>query len=207
LAQALLVEQFRRDPDAANALANSLAEHSEVYGLALPYPVVHAAGSWALAQSGDIGAAIARLTEGIAESRRIRTRNGSSHMLATLAEIELERGRTKEGLATIDEALAFAEETGERFWEAEIHRLKGELLLLAGEGACVEACFQTALDLARRQGALSLELRAATSLAGLWKDTGRGQEARPLLAAVYDRFTEGHDTSDLRDAKALLDSL
>jgi predicted ATPase len=95
----------------------------------------------------------------------------------------------------------------ERFCEAEIHRLKGELLIFAGEGAHVEACFQRALDVARAQGALSLELRAAASLARLWKDSGRAREARPLLADVYGRFSEGFDTTDLLDAKSLLDSL
>ena len=207
LAQALLVEQFRRDADAAKALAKSLADLAEEHGFALPYPTVYAAVGWVLAQSGEIGASIAQFQEGIAASRHLRTLQASSHLLATLAETELERGCAKEGLAAIEEALAFVEETGERFWKAEIHRLKGELLLLAGEGARVEACFQTALDVARRQGALSLELRAATSLARLWKDTGRGQEARRLLADVYARFSEGFDTADLREAKSLLDSL
>jgi predicted ATPase len=158
-------------------------------------------------QSGEYAAVIAKLREGIVANQLMGVRVGSSLMLIALTEMELFRGRAKEGLAAIDEALAFANETGERFWEAEIHRLKGELLLLAGEGARVEACFQTALDVARRQGALSLELRAATSLARLWNDTGRGQDARPLLADVYGRFSEGFDTADLRDAKSLLDSL
>ena len=207
LAQAFLVETFRGDADAAKALASSLALLSQEYGYDLPYPTVCAVMNWSLAQSGEIDAAIVHLREGVAASHRLRTRQALSHLLATLAEIELERGCAKEGLAAIEEALAFVEETGERFWKAEIHRLKGELLLLAGEGARVEACFQTALDVARRQGALSLELRAATSLARLWKDTGRGQEARRLLADVYARFSEGFDTADLREAKSLLDSL
>jgi adenylate cyclase len=99
------------------------------------------------------------------------------------------------------------EKTGERFWEAEIHRLEGELRRLDGEDGRAEACFQTALDVASRQGALSLELRAATSLARLCHDTGRGHDARPLLSGVYGRFREGFDTLDLRDAQVLLDSL
>jgi predicted ATPase/DNA-binding winged helix-turn-helix (wHTH) protein len=207
LALALLVEQFRRDADAAKALAKSYAELAEEYGLALPYPTVYAVVSWPLAQSGENGAAIAQLREGVAVSRRIGTRQASSHLLAVLAETELGRGCAKEGLATIDEALAFVEETGERFWDAEIHRLEGELRRLAGEDGPAEACFQTALEVASGQGALSLELRAATSLVRLRKDTDRGQEARPLLADVYGRFSEGFDTADLRDAKLLLDSL
>jgi DNA-binding winged helix-turn-helix (wHTH) protein/tetratricopeptide (TPR) repeat protein len=207
LAQALLVEQFRRDTDAANALATPFAELAEEHGFALPYPTVYAVTGWMLAQGGEVDAASVRLREGVAVSHRVRTRQGLSHLLATLAETELGRGRAKEGLATTDEALAFVEETGERFWEAEILRIRGELLRLDRQAPTAEACFQTALDVARGQGALSLELRAAASLARLWKDTGRGQEARPQLAAVYGRFSEGFDTPDLRDAQALLDSL
>lgn len=207
LAETLLVEQFRRDADAARALAKSLAELTEEYGFALPFPTIYAMLSWSLARSGQIDAAAAQLREGVAVSRRLRVRMFSSQLLATLAELELERGCAKEGLAAIDEALAFVEETGERFWEAEIHRIRGELLRLDRRAQEAETCFQRALDVARAQGALSLELRATTSLARLWKDAGRGQEARPLLAAVYGRFTEGFDTADSIDAKRLLDSL
>jgi predicted ATPase/DNA-binding winged helix-turn-helix (wHTH) protein len=206
LAQALLVEQFRRDADAANALAKSCAELAEEHGFVLPYPTVCAVMSWTLAQSGDIDAASVQLKEGAAMSSRLRIRQGLSHLLATLAEIELGRGSATEGLAVIDEALAFIEETGARFWAPEIHRLKGELLRLDGDDGPAEACFQKALDVASAQGALSLELRAATSLARFRKDTGRRQEARPLLAGVYGCFSEGFDTADLVDAKSLLDS-
>jgi predicted ATPase len=203
----LFVEQLRRDAEAAGAFARSLDEIVEEDGFELPYPQFWAVTGWACAHSGEMDAALVRLREGISVARRVRIRQGLSHLLATLAEAELGRGATHEGLAAIDDALAFVEETGERFWEAEIHRLKGELLLLAGEGAQVEACFQTALDVARRQGARSLELRAATSLAGFWKSGSRKDEARALLAPVYDDFTEGLDTLDLREAKTLLDSL
>jgi adenylate cyclase len=127
--------------------------------------------------------------------------------LGTIAQLQLEMGASREGLATIDEALAFIEATGERFWEAEIHRLNGALLLLDGEGEGGEACFRKGLEVARSQGARSLELRAATSLSQLWRDASREDEARSLLASVYGGFTEGFDTEDLRDAKALLDSL
>jgi hypothetical protein len=207
LVDAMMVEKFRRDAVAAQALAKSYMELSEEYGISLPFLIVHAVSSQAPPQSGEYAAVIAKIREGITANLLIGVRVGSSQMLVALAEMELLRGRAKEGLAAIGEALAFVEKTGERFDEAEIHRRQGELLLLAGEGARVEACFQTALDVARRQGALSLELRAATSLARLWNDTGRGREARPLLAALYGRFSEGFDTADLRDAKLLLDSL
>src|SRR5207245_4025813 len=96
-----------------------------------------------------------------------------------------------------------------RFYEAELYRLKGELLLQHATGGSDEAetCFQQALDVARRQEAKSLELRAATSLARLWQQQGQRQEAHDLLAPVYHWFTEGFDTADLKDAQALLDAL
>ena len=100
--------------------------------------------------------------------------------------------------------------TNERFYEAEIYRVKGELLLKHGgsnTAAEAETCFRQALDIARVQSAKSWELRAATSLARLWRDQGQRAQARDLLAPVYGWFTEGFDTADLKDAKALLDEL
>ena len=107
------------------------------------------------------------------------------------------------------EALVHVEHTGERYYEAEIHRLKGELLLQQNSDnqAEAETCFHHALEIARNQQAKSFELRAATSLAHLWQEQGKRQEAHDLLAPVYGWFTEGFDTADLQDAKALLDAL
>src|SRR5262249_6829107 len=101
------------------------------------------------------------------------------------------------------------EQHEERFWEAEVHRLRGVLLLRqpGAPPAEAETCFQQALNVARRQEAKSLELRAARSLAHLWQQQGKRQEARDLLAPIYGWFTEGFDTADLQDAKALLDEL
>jgi predicted ATPase len=99
--------------------------------------------------------------------------------------------------------------SGERWWQAELHRLQGEALLTrAGSGraqAC--SCFQRALDISRQQEAKSLELRAATSLARLWAEQGRRAQAQDLVAPIYDWFTEGFETQDLKDAKTLLDEL
>jgi len=109
----------------------------------------------------------------------------------------------------LDEALASVHTTGERWWEAELHRRNGELLLAHSVEKSVEAetCFHQALDIARHQEAKSLELRAATSLARLWQQQGKRQEAYDLLAPIYGWFTEGFDTMDLQEAKALLDDL
>jgi predicted ATPase len=107
------------------------------------------------------------------------------------------------------EALAVIDETGEHRWEAELHRLTGEFLLARtpDDHAEAEACFQQALDIARHQQAKSWELRAAMSLACLWQQQGKRAEAQALLAPIYDWFTEGFDTADLQEAKALLEEL
>jgi predicted ATPase len=108
----------------------------------------------------------------------------------------------------VAEAFDEVSRTGERFYEAELHRLKGELLLSEGAAhAEVEPCFRQAIEVARRQSAKSLELRAVMSLARLWRQQGKRGEARELVAAIYNWFTEGFDTADLKDAKALLEEL
>jgi predicted ATPase len=117
-------------------------------------------------------------------------------------------GQPAEGLPLLEEALVAVHSTGERFYEAELHRLKGELLLLATDKeAEAEACFQQALAIARHQQAKSWELRAAMSLSRLWQQQGKRTAARELLAPVYGWFTEGFDTADLHEAKALLETL
>jgi adenylate cyclase len=157
-----------------------------------------------------------KLQEGIAGMRAIleALRAGgavmdSDEILTFLAELHGRAGQAEEGLALIAEAQEFVAKTGQRVNEAEAHRLKGELLLARSpsDPAGAEASFRKALEIARGQSAKSWELRAATSLARLWQRQGREREARELLAPVYDWFTEGFDTGDLKDAKALLDEL
>ena len=118
-------------------------------------------------------------------------------------------GQREAGLALLAEALAVLNDTGERRWEAELHRLKGELLLAraAGHDAEAETCFRQALDIARRQQARSWELRAAMSLARLWQRLGKRTAAHELLAPIYGWFTEGFDTADLQEARTLLAEL
>jgi predicted ATPase len=122
--------------------------------------------------------------------------------------VSAQAGQTAAGLEALDEALATLPKSGARWWEAELYRLRGALLqhsvAQAGEA---EACFQRALAVARRQQAKSLELRAAMSLARLWQQQGKRAEAHALLAPIYGWFTEGFDTADLQDAKALLEAL
>ena len=134
--------------------------------------------------------------------------------LTFLAEIHGEAGRVEEGVAAVTEGLTIANQIGDRFGEAELYRLKAELILqkfkvqssqFNAEEA--EACFHKAIAIAQKQQARSWELRAATSLARLWQQQGKRAEARDLLAPVYEWFTEGFDTADLKDAKGLLEEL
>jgi predicted ATPase len=129
--------------------------------------------------------------------------------LALLAEALALAGKIEEGLAALDDALARAAVSGVRGWDAEIHRLRGELTgrLPYPDPAKTEESFRTALAIAREQGTRGYELRAATSLARLWREQGRRTEARDQLAPVYGWFTEGFDTADLKEAKVLLDQL
>ena len=138
-----------------------------------------------------------------------------SYHLALLAEVYGEGGRTEEGLAVLVKALAQVDKTGECYYEAELYRLRGELTLAQSgvqrlESSVqkeAEACFLKAIDIARKQQAKSLELRAIMSLAHLWQQQGKQREAHQLLSEIYTWFTEGFDTRDLQEAKALLEEL
>jgi predicted ATPase len=130
--------------------------------------------------------------------------------LALLAEALVKANQNEEAFGAIDEALATVRETSEGVYESELHRLRGTILLQLSQQqneARAEKEYLEALEIARNQAAKSLELRAATSLAGLWRDRGKVQQARELLAPIYSWFTEGFDTLDLKEAKALLDEL
>jgi predicted ATPase len=154
---------------------------------------------------------VAEMQQGLAAYRGIGAGLGLTHYLALLAEAYAQAGQTAAGLAVVAEALGVVDKDGERFCEAELYRLQGELRW-AQEGtgpkaAEAEAYFRRALDVARRQEAKSLELRAAMSLSRLWLQQGRRDAARELLAPIYGWFTEGFDTADLQEAKALLEKL
>ena len=162
-----------------------------------------------LAQQGQLKEGIAQMQQGWEAYRATGANVRQPMYLAPLAEAYGQAGQVDEGLQVLAEALAYIEQAGERWWEAELHRLKGELLLLqsADNHTAAASCFEQALALARRQQAKSWELRAATSLARLWQRQGKRAEAYALLAPIYDWFTEGFDTADLQEAKALLGSL
>ena len=157
----------------------------------------------ALAATGDVESALAEASAAV--SRLVGTSVlGVARGLALLAPIQIAAGRHREALATLEEALAISDQTGARNWDAELHRLKGEIAMLDDQ-KLAEQCFLRALEIAQSQEAKSLELRAASSLARLLRSQGKPGEARSVLAPVYAWFTEGFDTGDLIEAKALLD--
>jgi predicted ATPase len=164
---------------------------------------------WALAASGHEAEGITQIRQTLATYRSAAATRDRPYYLALLAEASAQGGQTAEGLEDLAEALALLATSGVRWWEAELHRLRGELLLQRSSAPPGEAesCFHQALAVARAQQAKSLELRAAMSLSRLWQQQGKRDEARQLLAPIYGWFTEGFDTADFQEAKALLEAL
>jgi class 3 adenylate cyclase/predicted ATPase len=164
---------------------------------------------WALSVGDTTADAIAQAGQAVGIYRATGAKIMLPYYLALLAEVSGKVGRAEEGLNLLNEAQDAVQKTHERWWEAELYRLKGELTLVSAPQDQQEAekCLQRAIDIAARQSAKSLELRAAMSLSRLWQRQGKTNEARGCLAAIYGWFTEGLDTADLRDAKALLTEL
>jgi len=162
-----------------------------------------------LAYHGQGVEGIEEIRQGLAAYQATGAELGRPWFLALLAEACGKAGQAEEGLHVVAEALAAAANIGEGFFEAERYRLKGELLLARSveNQSVAESCFHQALDSARRQQAKWLELRTAVSLSRLWQQQGKRVEARALLAPINGWFTEGFDTTDLREARALLEEL
>ena len=161
-----------------------------------------------LIRNGDFDSGLALLRTALEQSPEASFQPRFTWFLGQLAEGLGRAGQIAEGLNAIDEALARSERNEDRWCIAELLRVKGELVLLqggSGAAGAAEDHYQQGLDCARRQGALSWELRAATSLARLLRDHDRCAEAMALVASIYNRFTEGFETADLKAAKALLD--
>ena len=168
---------------------------------------------WARAEQGQVEEGIAQIRQGLAIHQAIGVGILQSYYLALLVEVYGKAGQAEDGLAVLAEAPTVVDKSGARFYEAELYRLKGELTLqnkAPGPQATVEeaeACFLKALEIARKQQAKSLEVRASMSLARLWQQQGKKAEAHRLLSDIYGWFTEGFDTKDLQKAKALLEAL
>jgi class 3 adenylate cyclase/predicted ATPase len=203
------MRQFLRDPAGTRALAEEALVLSEKYGLPFIGAMASILRGWALTSEGEFEQGLAEMRRGLAAQLATGAHMARPYWLYLIADACRRTGAADDGLELIDAAGTAVEDADERDWEAEIHRLRGELLLAVGEPArsdvapLAESSFRRALEVARRQGARSLELRAAVSLSGLLRREGRDDEARDLLARVYSWFTEGFDTPDLREAAAL----
>jgi len=206
---AALLHQFRREMRVAQDRAEALISLAKEQG----FPYMMASGStlrgWALAHQGQTQEGIEQMSQGLIACRGTGAELARLYWLALLAEAYGMVGQPEAGLTALAEALTLVETTGERWYEVELYRLKGALLLQQSSDhyAEAESCFHHALEIARHQQAKSFELRTATSLARLWRQQGKRQEAHDLLAPVYGWFTEGFATADLMGAKALLDAL
>ncbi len=228
------LHQCRRERPLTHERAEAVLALATEHGIAQRWASSTVLLGWTLAEQGRVAEGIAQMRQGLAAWQATGAAIWRPYFLALLAEACVQGGQVEEGLAVLAEALAAVDKTEERLYEAELYRLKGELLLRqavavdlhptstailimaeSDEGATgrsprlieVEACFQQALAIARRQQAKSLELRAALSLSRLWQQQGKRAEAYELLAPIYGWFTEGFDTADLQEAKGLLEEL
>jgi class 3 adenylate cyclase/predicted ATPase len=203
------VSQFRRDVPAVHEHAEAAVALATEQG----FPLWAAQGTslhgWALAMQDQGEEGLAQVRQGIATFRATGAAQLVPYLCTLLADVSAHLGHVEDGLQALAEAHILVEQHEERFWEAEVCRLRGVLLLRqpGTPPAEAEACFQRALDIARRQEAKSLELRAAMSMSRLWQQQGKWTDARELLAPIYGWFTEGFDTPDLQEAKALLEAL
>jgi len=203
---AAIVHQFRREAETAYQRAEAAItvckEHNFAYYLGWAMII----RGWALADQGDCEEGIAEIKRGLRILRDTEAKRSLPFYLSLLAEAYRKSGQAEEGLRVLSEAFVEAQSIEERWWEAELYRLKGALLLQQSmpDAKQVEDNFHQALNVARRQQSILLELRAATSLYRLGQQQGKHNDARQLLAEVYNRFTEGFGTPDLKEAKGLL---
>jgi predicted ATPase len=202
-----VLHQYRREVQAAQERAEAAIR------LATEFPLWKACGSmlrgWALAHQGQAQEGIEQLRQGLMALHVTGIEIARLYFLALLAETYGIIGQSAAGLEVLAEALTRVNTTSDRWYEPELYRLKGALLLQqsADNHAEAQTCFHYALDAARAQQAKSLELRTAVSLSRLWQQQGKRAEARALLAPIYTWFTEGFDTADLQDAQTLLEEL
>ena len=210
--------QLCGEDDTALTLIESSLARATAQGLPYWEARGHFMRGLVLAKQGHGAEGIAQMRRGLAAMQTTGAGLNLAYFLAQLAEAYVQAGQSDTGLATVAEALELGDKSGEHWWEAELHRLQGVLLLIS-QGisdqaqpnslriAEAERCLQQALTMARRQQARALELRAAMSLSRLWRHQGRNAAARRLLVESYNWFTEGFDTADLQAARGLLDTL
>ncbi len=204
------VSFFLRDWPSSQRQFEKVFTFAEEYALGEGINYATSFNALILAYQEPTEAAIVRAKQEIESLRSKGAILAMTWYLAMMGEVLWIAGRYAEGLDTIADALVVVEGAGERVFEAELWRIKGELLLKAAASNSqeeAESCYHQAIEIARQQSAKAWELRAATSLAGLWQQQGKQAEARQMLAEIYGWYTEGFDTADLKDAKAMLDEL
>jgi predicted ATPase len=214
LALVTIVHQCRREWDQTQERAEAVIALATAHGFPFYVAFCTIQRGRALAEHGRAADGIVQIRWGIAAMRDTGAGFLQSYSLGMLAEAYLKDGQVEEGLTTVAEALAFVDRTEERFYEAELYRIKGELTLQSKVQSLkskveeeAEECFHKAVEIARKQQAKSLELHAVMSLARLWQSQGKTAEARQKLAEIYGWFTEGFDTKDLKEAQTLLEEL
>ena len=209
----MTLHHLGQDVEMTRTLAEACIHHTTEHRFPLWLAIATIYGGWVLAEQGQAEAGLARMRQGLSDYRATGEKLGQSLFLTVLAEVYRKTGQVEAGLSLLTEALVIANQSGERLYEAEIYRLKGELLLKAkakrrkASYESPEDCFLKAIRLARLQQAKIFELRATMSLCRLWHKQGRREKARQTLAEIYNWFSEGFDTADLRRAKALLAEL
>jgi TOMM system kinase/cyclase fusion protein len=203
------LHQLRREALATRQQAEAAIKLSTDLGFVLFATLGTILGGWGQGIQGETEVGIAHIHQGLASWRVIGAEFFRTCCLCLLAQVYEQAGQTEAGLDVLSEAQSVVETTGERFYEPELYRLKGQLLLQQSPDNATEAtaCFHQAISIAQNQSAKSWELRASTSLAKLWQQQDKRQEAYDLLAPVYNWFTEGFDTADLQEAKRLLGDL
>jgi len=204
-----VLHEFRREWPIVDERASSAMQSAGKHGFALVLATGQIMQGASIAATGQGKAGLQQMRDGLDAYQATGGLFQRTYLLAKFAEALNAEGLPEEGLEALQEAAKLAETSSEFYYESEIHRLRGELLLAASPKDAVEAeaCYQQALEVARRQEAKSLELRAAASLARLWWQQGRQKDAHELLAPIYGWFSEGFDTADLIDAKELLSEL
>ena len=204
-----MLHRFRREVEAAQERAAAAITLSTEQGFALYLAWGRIVWGWTLAEQGQGPEGIAQICQGLTASRAVGIQAVLPYHLALLAEAYGKAGQGEEGLRVLAEALTMVNNTGSGTMRRSCIDSRGISLLLqaAGNSEEAETCFRQALDIARRQQAKSLELRAAMSLVRLWQRQGKCEAARELLAPIYGWFTEGFNTADLQEAKKLLKAL
>jgi predicted ATPase len=203
------IHVLRREPEPARKRAAESIAVSREQDLSLWLGLGTVLHGWALARAEAGGEGLEELQEGVTLLMNTGTEVGAPYLFTYLAEAYADAGRIEDAQSALDNSLALAALKQSPYWDAEMHRLKGEFLLKQDRSAEqeAEALFRRALELAREQKARSLALRAALSLCRLQRRQGKRKDARALLAGIYGAFTEGFETGDLKDARALLDEL